>query len=87
DAFNPNAADVEELKARSRAGAVGDVEVKEKLAQALNTVLEPMRARRADLLADPQRIREILFDGSARAREVAAQTMARVRDAVRVSYR
>ncbi len=71
DAFNPDADEVEDLKARYRTGKVGDVEVKKKLAAALNGMLEPMRGRRADALARPGRIREILFEGSARARAVA----------------
>jgi tryptophanyl-tRNA synthetase len=53
DAFNPDTAEVEDLKDRYRAGKVGDVEVKTKLARALNAYLEPMRARRADLVARP----------------------------------
>ena len=60
DAFNPDTAEVEDLKTRYRAGKVGDVEVKTKLAKALNAHLEPMRARRADVLANPARLREIL---------------------------
>jgi len=87
DAFNGNIAEVEDLKARYRAGKVGDVEVKTRLATALNAVLEPMRERRQQALARPGWIREILFEGSARARKVAAETMTRVREAVRVSYR
>ncbi|HTP27190.1 MAG TPA: tryptophan--tRNA ligase, partial [Anaeromyxobacteraceae bacterium] len=43
--FNPDTAEVEDLKARYRAGKVGDVEVKRKLAAALNAFLEPMRQR------------------------------------------
>ena len=87
DAFNPDTVEVDDLKARYRLGQVGDVEVKEKLARALNGVLEPMRARRAELRARPGRIREILFDGSSRARAMAAETLTRVREAVRISYR
>jgi len=87
DAFNPDTGEVEDLKARYREGRVGDVEVKKKLAAALNGMLEPMRGRRADALSRPGRIREILFEGSARARAVAKETMERVREAVRVSYR
>ena len=87
DAFNSDTAEVDDLKARYRLGQVGDVEVKEKLARALNGVLEPMRARRAELRAQPGRIREILFDGSTRARAMAAETLTRVREAVRISYR
>jgi tryptophanyl-tRNA synthetase len=86
DAFNPDRAEVEELKARYRAGKVGDVEVKTKLARAINAHLEPMRARRAELVANPARLKEILYDGSARARTIAVETMERVRDAVKLRY-
>ena len=86
DAFNPNTAEVDDLKARYRAGKVGDVEVKTKLATALNAHLDPIRERRAAALAKPGYLREVLFDGSTRARTVAAETMARVRDAMKISY-
>src|SRR5262247_4387061 len=66
DAFNPNTAEVEDLKARYRAGTVGDVEVKMKLAAALNAHLEPIRQRRAAALAHPQRLKELLHEGSRR---------------------
>jgi len=87
DAFNRNTAEVEDLKARYRAGKVGDVEVKTKLADALNAHLDPIRERRAEVLAKPERLRELLFEGSRRARAVAGHTMERVRDAVRIVYR
>jgi tryptophanyl-tRNA synthetase len=87
DAFNPDAAEVADLKERYRAGKVGDVEVKSKLAKVLNAHLDPIRERRAALLAQPDRLCEILFEGSKRARTVAARTMERVRDAVKISYR
>src|SRR5258706_4605564 len=54
DAFNPNAAEVEDLKQRYRAGKVGDVEVKTKLATAMNAMLEPMRERRRAVLGRPE---------------------------------
>jgi len=87
DAFNPDMAEVDDLKARYRAGKVGDVEVKTKLARALNTYLDPIRERRAAILARPDELRDMLFAGSERARGVARETMARVRDAVKLSYR
>src|SRR5919197_6377930 len=86
DAFNPDVAEVEDLKTRYRAGKVGDVEVKTKLAKALNARLEPMRARRHDVLAKPERLREILHEGSKKARGIAAETMDRVREAVKLRY-
>ena len=87
DVFNANTGEVEDLKTRYRAGKVGDVEVKTKLAAAINTRLEPIRQRRTALLAKPDRLKEILFEGSKRARGVAGGTMERVRDAVRISYK
>ena len=78
DAFNPNIAEVDDLKARYRAGKVGDVEVKTKLATALNAHLDPIRERRAAVLANPNQLKDILFEGSKRARAVAIETMQRV---------
>jgi tryptophanyl-tRNA synthetase len=86
DAFNADVDEVADLKERYRAGAVGDVEVKTKLARALNASLAPIRERRRELMARPDRIREIIVEGSRRARVVAQATMARVRDAVRLRY-
>ena len=86
DAFNPNVAEVDDLKARYRAGTVGDVEVKMKLAAALNAHLDPIRDRRSAALARPGYLRDVMFEGSKRARVVAAETMARVRDAMKISY-
>ncbi len=86
DAFNPDTAEVHDLKARYRAGKVGDVEVKTTLARALNAHLDPIRERRAAALAKPGYLREVLFEGSTRARTAAAETMARVRDAMKISY-
>src|SRR5205085_395318 len=68
DAFNPDTAEVDDLKTRYRAGKVGDVEVKTKLASALNAHLEPIRERRAAALGRPEHLKEILHDGSTRAR-------------------
>jgi len=86
DAFNPNLAEVEDLKARYRAGRVGDVEVKTKLAAAINARLAPMRERRAAALARPGYLRDLLLAGSARARVHAAATMDRVRTAMKLRY-
>jgi tryptophanyl-tRNA synthetase len=87
DAFNPDTAEVDELKARYRAGTVGDVEVKTRLARALNAYLDPIRERRTAVLAKPERLKEILFEGSKRARVIAQETMGRVREALKIAYR
>ncbi len=86
DAFNPDVAEVDDLKARYREGKVGDVEVKTKLARAMNATLAPMRERRREVMARPDRVREILIEGSRRARGIAQTTMERVREAVKLRY-
>jgi tryptophanyl-tRNA synthetase len=86
DAFNTDKGEVEDLKTRYRSGKVGDVEVKTKLAKAINARLDPLRERRAQLLAKPDALREILFEGSKKARAIASETMERVRSAVQLKY-
>jgi len=86
DAFNPNRDEVDDLKTRYRAGKVGDVEVKTKLAASINARLDPIRERRQAALARPGYLRDMLMEGSARARQVAQETMTRVRDAVKLRY-
>ena len=75
DAFNPNKEEVEDLKTRYRAGNVGDVEVKEKLAIALNNFMDPMRERRAMYEADRGYVDHLLVEGTERARVEARQTV------------
>ena len=87
DAFNPDTAQVDAFKARYRAGTIGDVEVKAALATALNARLDPIRERRAAALAKPGYLHEVLVEGSRRARVMAGETMARVREAIRIVYR
>ncbi len=74
DAFNPNKEEVEELKTRYRAGKVGDVEVKQKLAKAINEFLAPMHARRAKY-EETGLIEDILQRGTIKAREETQQTL------------
>ncbi len=86
DAFNPDRAEVEDLKTRYREGRVGDVEVKKKLARALNATLEPLRERRAQYEQHPGRVKEIIHEGSRKARLSAVETMQRVREALHLAY-
>ena len=76
--FNPNQEEVEEFKLRYRAGKVGDVEVKRRLAEVLNARLAPLRERRSAFIAQPKMLMEILEDGTRRARVIAAGTLAEV---------
>lgn len=82
DAFNSDREEVQELKERYRRGQVGDVEVKTRLVQALNTFLEPIRERRARFVAQKSLVEEILVEGTRRMRREAQATMERVRQAM-----
>lgn len=86
DAFNPDREEVADLKDRYRRGAVGDVEVKRKLALALNTFLDPIRERRARFSANMGLVRDALAEGTHRARKAAQTTMALVREALDLGY-
>jgi len=86
DAFNPSYAEVDDLKERYRQGKVGDVEVKQKLALAINNFLEPIREKRAYFLAHPNIPRDVLADGIRRMQAEAKTTMELVRDATGLSY-
>jgi tryptophanyl-tRNA synthetase len=86
DAFNPDRAEVDDLKGRYRRGTVGDVEVKQRLAAALNTFLDPIRERRAHFAANMPLVRDALAEGTHRARRAAQDTMALVRDALDLGY-
>jgi len=61
---------------------IGCIECKRALADNVIAKLEPIRERRAELAANPRRIEEILRDGAGRARAIAVETMAQVREAV-----
>ncbi len=86
DAFNPDTAEVDDLKERYVKGTVGDVEVKQKLAAALNAMLDPIRERRAEYASRPDAVREALAKGTEHTRKVAAETMTEVRSALRLNY-
>ena len=86
DVFNPNKEEVEEMKRLYRIGGIGDVAVKRALVKALNEFLEPIRERRARYEAQPEYVREILMEGTRRTRQVAQETMRRVRAAMKIDY-
>lgn len=86
DAFNPNTDEVNDLKERYRQGKVGDVEVKKKLAAAINNLLDPIRERRAHFEAHPDLVQAALEKGSKVAYQVAAETMRDVRAALKLDY-
>lgn len=82
DAFNPDLDEVNDLKERYRQGKVGDVEVKRKLARAINHFLEPMQERRARYESQPGLVEDILIQGIRRMRRIGQDTMEMTYDAM-----
>ena len=67
-------------------GDGGAARLKQVVTDAVNERLAPLRARRAELAADPGYLRSVLAGGCAQARETAAATLEEVRDAMRTRY-
>ncbi|MBP5566471.1 MAG: tryptophan--tRNA ligase [Bacteroidales bacterium] len=79
-------ASLDEMKAQYRAGGLGDVMCKNFLYEVLEDTLAPIRERRAKFEKDIPYVYEILRKGSEAAREVAAQTLAEVKRAMKINY-
>lgn len=75
DAFNDNKEEIADLKDRYTKGQVGDVEVKTKLALALNKILAPIRAKRAEFEGKTDLIEQIIESGSQKAHLEAQKTL------------
>ena len=82
DVFNTNKEEVEDLKRRYRTGQVGDVEVKQKLAHALNQFLDPIRERRNHFAQDKGLVEQILYEGTLKMIEVFNTTLKDMRSAM-----
>jgi tryptophanyl-tRNA synthetase len=86
EAFEENTARVDELKAHYRRGGLGDRALKQMLEARLQEVLAPIRERRHQLAQDPGQLLAIVRAGTAVARQVAARTLAEVRQALGLNY-
>lgn len=84
DAFDPDRAEVEELKGRYRAGGLGDGAIKRRLEDLLQELIRPIRERREVFARDPAQVIEILRLGTERARERTRETRDLVFRALRV---
>jgi len=84
DAFNADKARVAELKDAYAAGRIGDGQVKKELAEALNAFLDPIRRKRAEL-TDGDAL-DVLKSGTARANEVAEQTLWLAKQAAKFDF-
>lgn len=86
DMFNPDKAWVAEAKARYQAGGIGDVECKRRLIDVLVALIEPMAKRRQQYEADLHYVKTVLQEGSAKASQVANETLLLAKEAMRQRY-
>jgi tryptophanyl-tRNA synthetase len=80
DIFEPNIDLVMEFKSRYRQGKIGDIEIKQHLAQVLNQYLAPIRSKRSEISGHNDYLLEILREGSHKARKIAQNTFAEVEE-------
>ena len=86
DLFDPEKNVIEELKAHYRRGGLGDVKLKRRLIEVLNTFLDPIRTKRLQFFQDRKAVMEIVFEGTEKVRHVSAQTMHEVKKVMHLNY-
>lgn len=86
DVFCKDKEKLEELKAHYRRGGLGDVKLKKYLNEIIQAELEPIRNRRKEFAKDKDYVYEVLRKGSEEARQVAANTLSEVREAIGIEY-
>lgn len=84
--FLPEYQNLDELKAHYQRGGLGDVKVKKFLNNVIQKELAPIRERRKLWEQKTSEVYEILRQGSFEAKEVAAQTLHNVRNAIKINY-
>ena len=84
--FLPDYQSLDELKAHYQRGGLGDVKVKKFLNNVMQSLLSPMRERRAQWESRLPEVYEILKKGSEIAAETAQGTLDRVRHAMKIDY-
>lgn len=85
DVFNPDKEEVADLKSRYTKGSVGDVEVKQRLIEALNNFLEPLREKRRHYADDKGLVEQIIVEGTEKMDQIASQTLKEMRSAMGIS--
>jgi tryptophanyl-tRNA synthetase len=86
ETFNPDKAWIAEQQEAYRAGKVGDVIIKRKLVEVINTLIEPIRARRKEYEARPDDVLDALRTGTRRANVLAEETLALAKRAMKQDY-
>ena len=84
DIFNPDREEIKDLQDRYKLGTVGDVEVKQKLAAAINAFLEPIRERRK-LFEGKGIVEQIIYEGTQKMIEISNETLKEMKSAMGIS--
>lgn len=84
--FDPDNENLELMKAHYQRGGLGDSVVKKRLADVLQSFLEPIRVKRAEYASDPQEVMNILKKGTEAAQKITQQTLREVRRAMCLDY-
>lgn len=86
DIFNPNTEEVNDLKDRYRKGTVGDVEVKQKLFDAMNTMLTPIRERRREAEGKKHELLERVIENNKKVRDIAQGVVNEMKEAMKIRF-
>jgi tryptophanyl-tRNA synthetase len=86
ETFHPDREWVDEQRMAYSAGGVGDVLLKKSLADALNEFLEPIRVVRRQYESRPDDVIDVLRQGTIQANEVAEETLALAKGAMRQEF-
>jgi tryptophanyl-tRNA synthetase len=86
ETFNPDTAWVDEQRDAYQNGKVGDVVIKRKLVEILNTLIAPIRDRRKAFEARPDDVIDALRVGTQRANVVAEETLAMAKKAMKQDF-
>ncbi len=85
--FNKDKEEVRSLEERYKKGKVGDIEVKEKLALALNKFLAPIREKRRYYEEHPEVVKEIVAEGTKKTRQEAQKVLEKAKEVMKISYK
>ena len=87
DIFNKDTDELNDFKDRYRKGKIGDVEVKKSLAKNINSFLEPIREKRAQIFKNRGELFDIIIEGSKRARKIAKENLEKIKDSMKITFK
>lgn len=86
DFFDQDKVELEELKAHYRRGGLGDGVLKKRLTEILESLISPMRSRRAEFEQDLGYVQHVIKNGTQKAQGVAADKLREAKAAMRLDY-